>query len=384
MSEPADPQDHWYFRHEARTWAAAAQSRSARPFHRALPGYQPTPLVSLPGIAAECGVAAVLAKDESARMALPAFKILGASWAVFRAVNRYLGRDDTDVDLAGLRAAIPVDQELTLVTASDGNHGRAVARMAALLGIRARVHLPDGVTPEAVTAIRAEGAAVVEGPGIYDEMVRRAAASTVGVSTELLVQDTSWPGYEEVPGWIVQGYHTLFQEIDSQVADLGIGGVDLVAVPTGVGSLLQAAADHYRGASALRPRLLSVEPTSAACVAASLLADRPVTVDTARPTVMAGLNCGSVSALGWPSIRGGIDAAVGVSDAQAIDALRDLNDGAGLTVGPCGASALAGVRAALSRQDRRDQLGLTADAVVVLVSTEGFDANPHLTNGPDL
>jgi len=381
MPEPAvtfaeSGESVWYFNERARQWVAPRDDGSAHAFHRRLPGYRPTPLLSLPWAAAELGVGSVLIKDESLRLGLPAFKVLGASWAVFRAVNDYLGRTEPDLD--ALRRVLPADSGLTLVTASDGNHGRAVAHMAAQLGIGARIHLPAGLTAEAVAAIRAEGAAVVEGRGVYDEVVAQAAASTAGVPTEILVQDTSWPGYEQIPAWIVQGYGTLFAEIDDQLGDRT---PDLVAVPVGVGSLLHSAVDHYRGTSSARPRMLSVEPVTAACVATALITGHPVPVDTSRRTVMAGLNCGTVSELGWPAIRDGVDAAVGVTDAETDRALNDLNGIGGLSVGPCGAATLAGVRSGLGRPERREQLGLTRDSIVVLISTEGFAANPSFSNG---
>src|SRR5690606_2480372 len=129
-------------------------------------------------------------------------------------------------------------------------------------------------------------------------------------------QDTAWEGYTEVPGWIVDGYATLFAEIDEQLTSVGAGGVDLVAVPVGVGSLAHAAVDYYRGTSVSRPVVLSVEPVTAACVLASLARAEPVSVDTSAPTIMKGLNCGTPSATAWPSLSGGLDAAVAVTDAD--------------------------------------------------------------------
>ena len=211
-----------------------------------------------------------------------------------------------------------------------------------------------------------------------------AAAGTAGRPGDLLVQDTAWPGYEEVPAWIVEGYATLFAEIDAQRA----GRVDLVVVPTGVGSLLQAAIGHYRAASRPhRPALLAVEPVTAACVTRSLRAGTPVTVDTTSPTVMAGLNCGTISSIAWPVIRDGLDAGVGVTDGEALDACAVLHR-AGVAAGPCGAAALAGVVAASALPElasshplgalRTPQAGCEetvgvrsrADVNVLLISTE--------------
>ena len=154
-----------------------------------MPGYRPTPLVELPELASELGVAAVLVKNEANRLGLPAFKILGASWAVNRALSQRSGFDTPATSLMELRErAAPV----TLVTATDGNHGCAVARMAALLGLAARIYVPAGMAQETVAAISGEGAEVVQTDLSYDEVVWAAASSTAGHRNDLLIQDTAW------------------------------------------------------------------------------------------------------------------------------------------------------------------------------------------------
>ena len=351
----------WFARPAARAWTCApAPAAETRAFHARLPGYAPTPLTEIPAVAAELGVGRVFAKDESARMGLAAFKVLGASWAVHQVLSRR--------GVAG-----PV----TLVAATDGNHGRALAWMARLLGQRAHVFVPSGVHPTAVAAIAAEGAQVTEISGTYDDAVRLAAKAARVPGAEL-VQDAGWPGYEEVPGWIVDGYSTLFAEVDEQLAEAGSGSPALVAIPAGVGSLAQAGITHYRS----RPRsgatsLLTVEPGSAACVLASLVRGEPGTVATGE-TIMSGLNCGTPSMLAWPYLRDGLDAAVAVANAEAAAGARDLA-GQGIPAGPCGGAALAGVRAALAgkgAEARRASLALGSDATIVLLSTEGSAANP--------
>ncbi|WAP59973.1 diaminopropionate ammonia-lyase [Streptomyces sp. S465] len=355
----------WSVRPGARTWRCAPAPAEVRDFHAALPGYTPTPLTELPPLAAELRVGRVFVKDESCRLGLPAFKALGASWAVHRALAE--------------RATSGEPGPVTLVTATDGNHGRAVARMARLFGQRAHVFVPRGVHRRAVAAIAAEGARVTEVPGPYDEAVRLAAEAAAGPAA-VLVQDTAWPGYERIPGWIVEGYSTLCAETDEQLAAEGAArGPDLVSVPVGVGSLAQAVVTHYRSRPSGRtPALLSVEPRAAACVLESLTLGAPVSVTTGD-TAMAGLNCGTPSSIAWPYLRGGLDAAVAVSDPDSARAAARLA-ALGVASGPCGAAALAGVRAALTgggAGERRAALGLGPSSVVVLLSTEGPAANPH-------
>jgi diaminopropionate ammonia-lyase len=355
----------WFARPAARRWRCAAIPGGARDFHRSLPGYAPTPLTEIPALAVELGVGRVFVKDESARLRLPAFKVLGASWAVHRAL--------------AARGAGPDAGPATLVTATDGNHGRAVARVARLLGQRAYVLVPEGVHPHAVAAIAAEGAEVSVVTGSYDEAVRQAAAAAAGPAA-ILIQDTAWPGYEQIPGWIVEGYGTLCAEIDEQLTAAGAGPPDLAAIPVGVGSLAQAVVGHYRSrASRAGPALLAVEPEAASWVVASLSRGEPVSVAT-RDTIMAGLNCGTPSSLAWPYLHNGLDAAVTVTDAESTRAVGDLA-AAGVSAGPCGAAPLAGLRAALTgdgADERRADLGLGPAATVVLLSTEGSAANPRI------
>ncbi|MEO5874346.1 MAG: pyridoxal-phosphate dependent enzyme [Streptosporangiaceae bacterium] len=339
----------WFARPEARTWRCEPAPAEVAEFHARLPGYRATPLADLPALARELRVGRVLVKDESQRLGLPAFKVLGASWAIHQA-------------LAGRTGPV------RLITATDGNHGRAVARIGRLLGHPVRVFLPRGVHPAALAAIEAEGAEVVPVDGCYDVAVRRAAEASARPRA-VLIQDTAWPGYEQVPGWIVEGYSTLFAELDTQLA----GPPSLVAVPVGVGSLAQAAVTHYRSRPD-GPALLSVEPAAASCVLTSLQRGRLTTVPTGA-TVMAGLNCGTPSSLAWSRLAAGLDAAVSVSDDESLAAVKDLA-AFGISAGPCGAAALAGARAALSTEARRAALRIGPDSTIVLLSTEGSAANP--------
>ncbi|KND33498.1 diaminopropionate ammonia-lyase [Streptomyces acidiscabies] len=323
----------WLARPAARTWRCPPPPTAVRAFHRTLPDYAPTPLTELPTLARELNLGRVFVKDESSRLGLPAFKALGATWAIHRAL-----------------ADAP--HTTTLVTATDGNHGRAVARTARQLGMQAHVFIPQGVDP---APIAAEGAKVTEVDGDYDTAVRHAAETP----DALLIQDTAWPGYEEIPAWIVEGYDTLCAEIDEQLP----AEPDLIVVPVGVGSLAQAVITHYRSRPNA-PALMSVEPDSAACVLESLRHGEPVSVTTGR-TTMAGLNCGTPSSIAWPYLHGGLDAAIAVTDEASARAAAELA-ALGVDSGPCGAAPLAGLRAA-----RHLLPDLGPDSVAVLLNTEG-------------
>ena len=393
------PPSPWFAGPGARSWACvgAEQVRSGavRAFHEGLPGYAPTPLAEVPALAAELGAGRVFVKDESARLGLPAFKILGASWAVRQLLASGPGGAGPVNTLAELRSLAATRPGLAFATATDGNHGRAVARMAQLAGVPARVFVPAVTQPPVIAAISGEGAQVTRVAGSYDEAVAAAAGWARGHPGTELIQDTAWPGYERVPRWIAEGYSTLFAETDAQLAAAGAAPPALIAVPVGVGSLAQAAVAHYRAQdpppsqaqdpppsqaqdappSQARPALLAVEPDTAACLLASLRAGAPVPVPTAG-TIMAGLNCGTVSAIAWPYLSAGLDAAVAVSDAAAARAVADLA-AAGISAGPSGAASLAGARAVLTgpgSASRRGTLALRPGPVVVLLSTEAGGA----------
>ena len=233
--------------------APAGDEASA--FHRQLRGYAPTPVRELTAVAAELGLGAVLIKDESDRLGLPAFKVLGASWAVERALRR-----DPAVT--------------TLVAASAGNHGRAVAHVAAQRGLACRVFLPSGSLPARVEAIAAEGAEVVVIDGSYEQAVARAAAA----GAEPGVAEIADVGQSGPAHWVIDGYATLFAEAAAQAA------FDLLVVPVGVGSLAAAAA---RFAAQAGCPVIGVEPLAAACLTASLDAGRPTSIPTPG-TTMAG------------------------------------------------------------------------------------------------
>ncbi len=309
-------------------------ARGVRAFHRRLPGYAPTPVVDAPGLAAELGLDRVSVKVESQRLELPAFKILGASWAVYSLLVERLGVEPAWRTVDELRAALAPLGALTLVAATDGNHGRAVAHMARLLGYRAHIFVPAGTADARIHGIESEGASVTVVDGSYDDAV--AASAALATDEVLVVSDTSWEGYTRVPLTVIEGYRTIFDEVDEQLD----GRPDLVVVPFGVGALTAAVVDHY-AADAL---IVAVEPHSAAAGLHSARAGHPVEVPPPHNSIMAGLNCGTVSVVAWPRVARGVDAFLSIDDADAEQAMRDLA-AIGVVAGETGAASLAGLRA---------------------------------------
>jgi diaminopropionate ammonia-lyase len=335
-------------------------------FHRRLPGYGPTPLVEAPGPAAELGLAALWVKDESSRLGLPAFKVLGASWATFRALAARFGEPPDDwVDLDDLVAWIAPHLPLSLVAATDGNHGRAVARMASLLGLGARILVPAGTAEARIAAIASEGARVDVVDGTYDDAVLAAAA--LATDRAFVVSDTSWPGYRDVPTDVIRGYDTIFSEVDDELARRRAPQPDVIVVQSGVGALAAAAVAHHRtgaGGTGGGPRILVVEPDDADCALRSAEAGTPTEVPGPHRSIMAGLNCGNVSPLAWPALAAGVDAFVTVTDPDAEQAMRDLA-ALGVVAGETGGSGLAGLRVAV------DAGLVPAGSHVLVICTEG-------------
>ncbi len=338
-------------------------------FHRRLPGYAPTPLVRAANLAAALGVRRAWVKDEANRLGLPAYKVLGASWATYRELGRLVGSfepwrtvDDLAAQLRG--------RELTLVAATDGNHGRAVARVAGWLGLNARILVPQDMAPARIHAIMAEGAQVERWPGTYDQAVE--AAARLASHQNLVISDTAWDGYSRVPEWVTEGYSTIFSETDAQLAGVGETPPDLVAVQMGVGALATAVVRHYR-APGCAARVVGAEPTQADCVRRSLEAGTPVEVPGPHTSIMAGLNCGNVSPLAWPYLRGGLSASVATTDARAEEAMRLLARD-GVVSGESGAAGAAGLLELLTGSfgpQARSALGLTPESSVLVISTEG-------------
>ncbi len=342
-------------------------------FHRGLPGYRPGPLRRLRAAEESLGVRRVWVKDESDRFGLPAFKVLGASWAVYRRLCEELGLQPEALHpLRELRNRVEDIGPLELVTATDGNHGRGVARTAAWLGLGARIFMPAGSATARIDAIRSEGARVTIVEGDYDDAVEAAAAMDGPGSW--LVQDTAWPGYEKIPSWIVEGYSTIGREADEALAALDEPRPGLVAVQIGVGSLAAAMVRHYRsGGSGKELRMLGVEPAGAACALESVRAGRRCTVPGPHESAMAGLNCGTLSSMAWPLIRDGMDALVAIGDGAAFGAMRMLAE-EGIVSGESGASGLAGLLeiAGRDRAALNGILGLGEESVILVISTEGI------------
>jgi len=348
---------------------ASSPSRDPLRFHERLPSYAPTPIFSVPGLATRLGIGTVLINDESERLGLPAFKMLGASWASYRSIVEHTGIDSDGWEtIPELAALIEPHLPLTLATATDGNHGRAVSRFARLVGLDAQIWVPEGTVSARIEAIESEGATVTVVEGSYDDAV--AVAGRAANDSTLVVSDTSWPGYETVPQWVIDGYSTMMSEVEDQTGELGLPEPTVIVAPMGVGALGAAIVSHYANHEP-RPIIIGGEPTDAACVMAALEAGEIVTIPGPHDTIMAGLSCGTASPIAMPAIKAGLSATVSFDDEWAEEAMR-LLAAEGIVAGETGAASLATLLTIVDkRPDLRDVLNLGPDDVALLIVTEG-------------
>jgi diaminopropionate ammonia-lyase len=334
-------------------------SAAVRRFHASLPGYAPTPLHALPGLARELGTGHIYLKDEAHRFGLQAFKALGASWAMHRLQQQ--GR------LVG-----------TVSSATDGNHGRAVAWAARRLGLQAKIFMTAHSSRRRVEAIRAEGADVLLVEGTYDDAVRMCAQRSAAEGWQV-VADVGYEGYLEIPEWITEGYGTLLDEVDEQLAERALPDPDVVIIQAGVGGIAAAVVQHY-GAREGRPMIAVVEPVDADPLLESALtpAAQPVPSRGRQHSIMACLNCGEVSLTAWPLLRRGVDVFFSIEDRYAEAAMRRLAAPQGadprIVAGESGAAGPGGLIALMSDERlvaARHALGLGPDRTVLLINTEG-------------
>ena len=359
-------------------FAAAATVTTVRQFHRTLPGYRPTPLVTLERLAHRMGLGRIWVKDESQRFGLKAFKALGASYAICATLAERL---DISPPLTFDQFRHPdIRQVLStylLVTASDGNHGLAVAWMAAQLGCRSRVILPHGTALCRQEAIRAFGGETVVIEGNYDDAVRYATREADDCGG-ILVQDTAWEGYTKIPRRVMQGYLTLFDEAFESLDPID---PTHLLVPCGVGALAASLQSYLvEKFGAHRPVLMVIEAAAADCyyrsMAAGVKAAVPVTGDL--ETIMAGLACGEPTHPGWEILRRYADGFASCDDAIAAEGLRrlafPLEPDPPVESGECGAvtlGCLCHLMQAAYAHAWRNQMGLGPDSRVLLISTEG-------------
>lgn len=355
----------------------------ARNFHRSFPQYSVTPLANLNGMAAHLGLGSLHVKDESYRFGLNAFKVLGGSYAIGCYIAQKLGRDISTLtyeELTGedFRRAFG---QATFYTATDGNHGRGVAWAANQLGQKAVVRMPKGSSHIRRDNIAREGALVTIEELNYDDCVRLAAAEAAEAENGVVVQDTAWEGYEEIPTWIMQGYGTMADEAAEQ---LGCRPTH-VFIQAGVGSLAGAVVGYFANRYPDNPpTFVVVEASAADCLYRSAAAGdgEPRIVTGDLSTIMAGLACGEPNIVSWDILRNHTAAFVSCPDWVSARGMRMLGapvQGDERVIsgesGAVGMGLLSALMESDELQELREYLRLGAESHVLLFSTEG-DTDP--------
>ena len=350
-------------------------AKKARSFHKTIPGYSPTPLVSLRDTAKELGVGKIWVKDESKRFGLNAFKVLGGSYAMGRLLTERMGLDHPDFPTLTAQSTREQLGDITFVTATDGNHGRGVAWSAAQFGQKSVVYMPAGSAPERLENIRSAGAAADIIDGNYDDAVRLAARQAAEKGW-LLVQDTAWEGYTQIPQWILEGYCTLGLEALEQLEETPTH----IFLQAGVGSMAGAMAGLFTAALEPKPTIVIVEPNKADCIFRTAEADdgQLHTVTGTMDTIMAGLACGEPCSIGWEVLKNTASHFISCPDAAAAYGMRILGNPAGrdsrIISGESGAAAFGCAAAILTDpklRHLRDALGLDETSRLLFISTEG-------------
>ena len=357
--------------------------KKANEFHKSFPQYSVTPLQNLSSLAEYLGVKNIFCKDESYRFGLNAFKVLGGSYAMGRYIAKEVGRDISELPYNVLSSDKLREEfgQATFFTATDGNHGRGVAWAANKLGQKAVVLMPKGTTQTRLNNILAEGATATIEEYNYDECVRMANDMAMKTENGIMVQDTAWDGYEEIPAWIMQGYGTMAMEAYDQLQDYGCERPTHVFIQAGVGSLAGAVQGYFANRYPENPpKVIVVEAEAAACLykGASVGDGSIQIVDGDMVTIMAGLACGEPNTISWDILKNHVDTFIATPDWVAAKGMRMLaapiKGDKPVTSGESGAAPF-GTLACIMMMDEykelREHLGLDENSKVLLFSTEG-------------
>lgn len=367
---------------------ALEEVAKARAFHKTIPGYERTPLANLTHMAERLGLGSVCVKDESYRFGLNAFKVLGGSYAMAKYIAAQTGRDITELDFATLTSDRLREEfgQATFFTATDGNHGRGVAWAANRLKQKAVVFMPKGSTQNRLNHILAENAVATIEEVNYDECVRMAAAAAAKVENGVVVQDTAWKGYEEIPSWIMQGYGSMAMEADEQLHELGTERPTHIFVQAGVGSLAGAIQGFFANRYPENPPTVCVvEADTAACLYKGAVAGdgAEYNVEGDMPTIMAGLACGEPNTISWDILKNHVAVFVAAPDWVSARAMRMLaapiKGDPQVTSGESGAVPFGVLNEIMTNPDYavlKETLALDENSRVLLFSTEG-DTDPE-------
>ena len=362
--------------------------RKARKINREIPGYKMTPLRSMPNLAQMLGLGGIYIKDEAQRLTLNSFKVLGGSYAVSRYIQKMLGLSDEETTYEYLTSPECHAKlgNLTFAAATDGNHGRGIAWASMKLGLPCVIYVHKETSKARIDAIRGYGATVEIIDGNYDDAVRK-MAEDAAANGWTVISDTSWPGYTEIPTWIMQGYSTLMLEAQEQLLGVGLSKPSHVFVQAGVGAMAASVIGFYTALFPDDPPIfIVVEPDKAACVFESIKAGdgKCHSVKGALDTIMAGLACGDPSPIAFEILEHTADFFLSIPDYIAARGMRilscPLHGDPFIISGESGAAPLGALYSVMTDKgaaDLREKMKLGPDSTVFMVNTEGNTDPKH-------
>ena len=335
------------------------KTNDATKFHKSLKDYKATPLIHLPNLSKKHNVGTIYVKDESYRFGLNAFKVLGASYAIKLCLEK-----NPSIE--------------TVCTATDGNHGRAVAWAAKKFKKNAVVFVPRDTTLKRINVIEQEGAKVIQVDGNYDNACQEAENAS-NTNNWTLIQDTAWEGYEEIPAMIMAGYLTLFKELENSIHTASKPKIDIVFLQAGVGSMAASGIYYYLNKyGANKPKIVIVEPQEADGILLSFFNNKISTSKGNSSTIMAGLNCGTPSLGAWSLLKNGADVSIKISDDYAKKAMRELYyptaDDKRIISGESGAGGFAGFLTIMNDggyKAVKESLDINNNSNILFINTEG-------------
>lgn len=363
-------------------------AREARKFHRQIPGYRVTPLRAFPNLAQMLGVGGIYIKDEAERLELNSFKVMGGSFAIYRFLKKYLHMENEDVTFEYLTSpeCHQKIRNITFASATDGNHGRGIAWAAMQLGLKCEIYVHKETSKARIDAIRRYGAKVTIVDGNYDDAVRQVEKDAKERGW-YIISDTSWPGYEEIPTWIMQGYTSILLESQEQFAGMGIARPTHVFVQAGVGALAGAVVGFYTSLFKDNPPIfVIVEPNKAPCIFDSMKINdgKPHSVKGDLDTIMAGLACGDPSPIAFQVLSKNADCFISVPDYIAARGMRILScplyGDPFIISGESGAVPLGALYSIMTEKGDlalREALKLDNNSLIYMINTEGNTDPKH-------
>lgn len=355
----------------------------AATFHKSFPEYTQTPLVKLDKMAKFLGLKNIYTKDESHRFGLNAFKVLGGSFAIGCYIAKKLGKDVSELpyDILTSKELLKEFGQTTFFTATDGNHGRGLAWAAKKLNQKCVVFMPKGSSKIRLKNIQKEGATATIEQVNYDECVRTAISASAEIPNSVVIQDTAWEGYEEIPTWIMQGYGTMAMEANDQLHSSGCDRPTHIFIQAGVGSLAGAIQGYFSNVYPDNPpTVVVVEPNMADCLFRSAKADDGEIriVSDNMQTIMAGLACGEPNTIAWDILKNNSSFFISCPDFISAKGMRvynaPLNGDLSIISGESGAVTMGILFEIMKNKeliDLKEALKLDENSRVLLFSTEG-------------